>query len=621
MTLGNLRILQLNIMKSKEAIEALINDKQTEDLDILLIQEPPVSAYKTHVKHRLWRRYEPTHAAEGVSKRSLIYVNKRISTSAHRQIQCNHPDIAMIKVWTDDAQILIFSVYIPPLRYNRLSQVVSMQPALDEIQTTLDATRRDSSKPTRTILAGDFNRHHPVWSNREVNHRLLRHSEELLAFIQDHQLRWGLPSGTPTYWSLSHSGRTSTIDLTLTDSPEMMLMCQLYHEHYGSDHRAMLSEWDLWPKQAPSQQARLAFDRADWASIGQMIQTSLRQPQEIETNDQLDRTVGDLIQAASTAVKKYTPAARPSPYTKRWFTPELKPQQVEVNRARRRWQKSCACRGKDHPATMTLFTTMRKKRREWTRTIEKAKTAHWNDFLGTASSGNLWKAAAYIGPRDDYANKPPLKIGDQEAIDNEDKARALLESFFPEMAEPTPESTTPLREEIPWIPLTEVEIEMALKSAKGSTAPGEDGLPTLVWKNVWKYVSHLVIQIFTASINLGHYPKKWKTARTVVLRKPGKPDYLIPGAYRPILLLNTLGKLLEAVIARRLSYYAEIYGLLPDTQFGGRPSRTTEQALLVLANAIDRAWLRNKVVTLVTFDLKSQHANAGYTSEGTRHSH
>ena len=51
----------------------------------------------------------------------------------------------------------------------------------------------------------------------------------------------------------------------------------------------------------------------------------------------------------------------------------------------------------------------------------------------------------------------------------------------------------------------------------------------------------------------------------VVLRKPGKGDYTVPGAYRPISLLNTLGKLLEAVMAKRLSYYVEKYGLLPNT--------------------------------------------------------
>ena len=78
----------------------------------------------------------------------------------------------------------------------------------------------------------------------------------------------------------------------------------------------------------------------------------------------------------------------------------------------------------------------------------------------------------------------------------------------------------------------------------------------------------------------------------------------MPGAYRPISLLNTLGKVLEAVMARRLSYLAEKHGLLPNSQFGGRPGRTTEQALLVLSNAIDKAWYRHNVVTLISFDLK-----------------
>lgn len=105
-------------------------------------------------------------------------------------------------------------------------------------------------------------------------------------------------------------------------------------------------------------------------------------------------------------------------------------------------------------------------------------------------------------------------------------------------------------------------------------------------------------------MDLGYYPNQWKQAWIVVLRKPGKPDYSAPGAYRPISLLNTLGKILEAVMARRLSYWAEKYSLLPDTQFGGRPGRNTEQALLVLANSVDRAWGRSRVVTLIAFDLK-----------------
>ena len=103
---------------------------------------------------------------------------------------------------------------------------------------------------------------------------------------------------------------------------------------------------------------------------------------------------------------------------------------------------------------------------------------------------------------------------------------------------------------------------------------------------------------------LGILPRTVENRQDGMLRKPRKSDYTLAAAYRPLLLLNTLGKVLEAIMARRLSYWAEKHKLLPDTQFGGRSGRSTEQALLVLANAIDQAWLRDKVVTLVAFDTK-----------------
>lgn len=112
----NLRLLQLNIMKSRPGMEALINDHHTQSLDILLIQEPPISAYRTHVSHTTWRRYQPTPPEESGRYRSLLYVNKKISTSSHRQIHCDHPDVAAVKIWTPELQFLLFSIYIPPVQ-------------------------------------------------------------------------------------------------------------------------------------------------------------------------------------------------------------------------------------------------------------------------------------------------------------------------------------------------------------------------------------------------------------------------------------------------------------------------------------------------------------------------
>jgi hypothetical protein len=63
-------------------MEALINDHQTQDLDVLLIQEPSITAYRTHVNHSAWRLYrptvEPTVESDSIRFRSLIYVNRRL---------------------------------------------------------------------------------------------------------------------------------------------------------------------------------------------------------------------------------------------------------------------------------------------------------------------------------------------------------------------------------------------------------------------------------------------------------------------------------------------------------------------------------------------------------------
>lgn len=111
----NLRILQLNMMKSGPRIEARINDPQSLELDVLLIHEPSITTYRTHINHSVWRLYRPTSQTDAVRFRSLLYVNRRISTSSHRQLPCDHPDVAAINIWTADSQTLVFSVHIPPL--------------------------------------------------------------------------------------------------------------------------------------------------------------------------------------------------------------------------------------------------------------------------------------------------------------------------------------------------------------------------------------------------------------------------------------------------------------------------------------------------------------------------
>jgi hypothetical protein len=139
---------------------------------------------------------------------------------------------------------------------------------------------------------------------------------------------------------------------------------------------------------------------------------------------------------------------------------------------------------------------------------------------------------------------------------------------------------------IKWLSLTKLEIERAIFRSSPDKATGPDGISFRVWRELWPVVRDHLLRLYTVLIDLGYILKQYKTARIVTLRKPGKPDYTILKAFRPISLLPTISKGLEAVMVVRLSYIAEEHDLLPANHFSARPRRSAEQALNVLVERI-----------------------------------
>lgn len=68
---------------------------------------------------------------------------------------------------------------------------------------------------------------------------------------------------------------------------------------------------------------------------------------------------------------------------------------------------------------------------------------------------------------------------------------------------------------------------------------------------------------------------EWKSAKIIPLKKPGKADLTELGAFRPISLLPTLSKAMESVIAERIVYLAEKFGLLPSNHYGALKRKST----------------------------------------------
>jgi hypothetical protein len=189
-----------------------------------------------------------------------------------------------------------------------------------------------------------------------------------------------------------------------------------------------------------------------------------------------------------------------------------------------------------------------------------------------------------------------------------DQAEQLLTTFFPPLpARIEEEGERPQRRAVSMPDLTLEEIEVQVMAAKPWKAPGDDGVPAMVWRRLWPVVKYRVLTLFGASLRDGRVPRQWRRAKIIPLRKPDKGDYTEAKAWRPISLLSTLGKIMEAVIAERISYAVETYGLLPANHFGARKRRSAEQALLLLQEQIYKAWRARKVLSLISFDVKGAY--------------
>ena len=103
-----------------------------------------------------------------------------------------------------------------------------------------------------------------------------------------------------------------------------------------------------------------------------------------------------------------------------------------------------------------------------------------------------------------------------------------------------------------WVPFSLLEMQEALKACSNVSAPGPDHI-------TWWYLKVILanntcaIGIFSlanACLSLHHWPRYFKELVSIIIPKLGKPAYDTSKAFRPIVLLNTLGKLIEKIIAR-----------------------------------------------------------------------
>ena len=160
----------------------------------------------------------------------------------------------------------------------------------------------------------------------------------------------------------------------------------------------------------------------------------------------------------------------------------------------------------------------------------------------------------------------------------------------------------PADEEDPTRPVSPAEVVLAISRLRRGKAPGRDGVSSDLIKEAPPAVSDLLAGVFTSSLALGWVPASWRSSLVRLLPKAGR-RLTRASDFRPISLSPVMGKLLEAIFARRLLRLAGQRSLLPPEQSAFQPASGAIEQVLLLAQRAGQALNAGLATTVVSLDV------------------
>jgi hypothetical protein len=598
-TANRLRILQINLNKSPNAHLDIINNVSYQEWDIILVQEPNITFFTNIRTPNHYVSVTPGSRFTLQSPvRSVIWISSKITTNSWRIINIpDTNDISAVQLTGNFGRLTIFNIY----------NEGNSNDTLIRLHAFMEANRQQlcTNENDYIMWNGDFNRHHPLWDDDEdirlFTNGALVEANFLINRLADWNLVMALPKGIPTLKHMVTKMYSRPDNVFCTDNlTDYIVKCDTLAalQPPKTDHFPIVTVLSL-PSEHIKNKESPNFRAVDWKEFNEKLAvelTNIDPPQPITTKEQLSDAIAGLTKAIQSTIRAKVPVNRPCPHSKRWWNSDLKDAKRHVSKLSNISYKYRAL--PDHES----HSQYREARNKYAEAIAKAKTDHWTSYLEEATEEQLWTANRYLTePVGDGGRTriPTLKVGTingstVDAYTNEEKANALVKTFFPARpAEDTAPENYVYPEPVQYSPVYTTErIRNRISKLSPYKASGPDEIPNIVLQKSVGQISDHLSYIFQAIIALNTYNSTWQEFTTAVLRKPGKPSYEVPKAYRPIALICTMAKVLTGLIAEDVVYMTEKHKLLPDMHFGGRPGRMTTDAIHVLVDKIKNAWRR-----------------------------
>ena len=454
-----------------------------------------------------------------------------------------------------------------------------------------------------TIITGDFNLHHPLWSGYNVKEIKEKNADSLITWMRTNNYTLRNVPGEHTYFCKEYG---STLDLTWTSND---CFNKIQHWgvrqdlHFGADHYPITWIYNLAqgsPNKTTPTYKPLDDLRDDWsASFTDKLYEQWDMPDYLADEASFLRGVEIMHEAIVHASREILTPKPHSPRRCFWFRQDCRKALREMREAQRRMR---ACKTKQN------IENYRTKCQDLKKTIRLNKSLGAAEFASTVTPANVWRLNDwYRGNRRHFS--PILKGPDGTfAVSPKEKTDMMHRAWFV--------PPKPLKEDFPYDlnvplhntrelgPVTVKEVQDTLKSTSNTSAPGPSGIGYKILKWALSAAPDEFVAIIRASVKLGIHHPSWKESLVCVIAKAKKPSYADPKAWRPIQLLECMGKLVEKIVARRIIYDLGRHNLSPMEQFGGRSNSSCYDAAISLTHDIQMAKKNKLISSFLAVDVK-----------------
>jgi Reverse transcriptase (RNA-dependent DNA polymerase) len=379
--------------------------------------------------------------------------------------------------------------------------------------------------------------------------------------------------------------------LILTNVPERVENISSVGRLGSSDHHMIMATVHVGRHAVPQSGKVRNWWRADWnqmrAELAEVNWNSLESANANEAWTIFKGEVEKVVERNVPLKPRGVPGRPP------WLNREIL---REVRKKRRLFTKSGGGRTDEYRAAEKKVRNMIRNAK---RKLERK--------LALENGGNSKPFYAYLKSK--LKNKTPvgpLKDGQGRVVNDSAGMARMLNEFFSsvfteERDGPVPAAEAcqvdePLRE----VRADEQTVRKKIMALKPASAPGPDGIGSMLLKELVDQVTLPLVKIFNSSMATGVVPDDWKTANvTPIYKKGSKSD---PANYRPVSLTSICCKMMESIVRDEIVDHMAANNLLEGSQHGFVKSRSCATNLIEFLDHLSEALEEGGAVDAIFLD-------------------